>query len=286
MRSGTRAWWLQLGFALVLLVSASGGKIIWRSLARPHVTSDGLPLTGEMVFQLGVFSDEFVPTRSNVAQWASHWQVGAETAFDEEEGRFSETFAVTSNVAPFRLGTQGYVWGRQGAEWLLITGEDWRWPSDDPLAFSVTWSTLSADTVLAGELSSDMGEVHLRTERLDVGIAPQTWSEQQFGSGAPEDWLADPDEDGLSNQLEYALGTDPNSFDGEQPITCSDDGFVTVARAPNRAVTLVVEFSLDLESWTAVVPASWSLDSESPTRTTYVLGTGSEQVFMRMRAYW
>ena len=111
------------GFALILLGSASGGKIIWRSLARPHVTSEGMPLTSEMVFQLGVFSEEFVPTRFNVAQWASHWYVAAETTFDEAEERFSDTFAVVGHAAPFWPGTQGYVRGKQGQEWLLITGD-------------------------------------------------------------------------------------------------------------------------------------------------------------------
>jgi hypothetical protein len=47
---------------------AWGGKIIWRSLAKPHVTSDGHPLDAEMVFELSVFKDGFVPSATNTAE--------------------------------------------------------------------------------------------------------------------------------------------------------------------------------------------------------------------------
>lgn len=96
---------------------------------------------------------------------------------------------------------------------------------------------------------------------LTVGPALSTaesWRQQYFGqtanSGSAAD-LADPDGDGLTNLVEYALGLDPTvpSASG-QPSAASDatDWVYTYTRPADRTdVNYVVEISTTLATWTS-----------------------------------
>ena len=110
--------------------------------------------------------------------------------------------------------------------------------------------------------------------------------EQVFGFGQTIDWLADPDQDGLSNQLEYALDRNPLRFDSMPAVTTSEDGKITVGRIADRPVAMIIEFSSDLQTWTTALPAAWALHSESATGVTYIPGAAPREVFLRVRAYW
>jgi hypothetical protein len=66
--------------------------------------------------------------------------------------------------------------------------------------------------------------------------------------------LGDPDHDGLTNLMEYALGSDPQTFTGVEAALSEDDDewIFTYSRPAARTdVTYLVEYSTDLASWTS-----------------------------------
>ncbi|MBI2511328.1 MAG: immunoglobulin domain-containing protein [Opitutae bacterium] len=94
---------------------------------------------------------------------------------------------------------------------------------------------------------------------LTVDLSPrQTWRQQNFGTiantGNAAD-SADPDSDGLSNLVEYALGLDPNvaSATGAPAMSTDDTNWVyTYTRPASRAdLAYDVEASTDLATWSA-----------------------------------
>ena len=284
-------WSLAVSVLLVLSETAGAGKIIWRSLSRPHVTSEGNALTGAMVFELGVFADGFVPTVTNIDSWDSQWRSAASTTFNVSESRFSATHTVTSNEAPFMSGVRGYIWGREGDEWILMTGSDWHWPDDDPLVFSATWSTLTADVVIVGATSTDRSESHVQTFRISDRISPDEWRERYFSDADFGGWLADPDGDGLTNQLEYGLGLHPRSDQAEDrfPLEIErgqETMVLRLPRSPNRGVLLDLEYSHDLISWSNELPEGWTLLEDHALGMGVQMGDGQREVFVRIRARW
>ena len=119
------------------------------------------------------------------------------------------------------------------------------------------------------------------------GTLAETWLAQHFAATELSDpalqstlwgWDADPDGDGITNLLEYALGGDPqvaSSLFADGSLLGAGlevvDG-VTVLRHPQRTdkevrgLDYVVEFSQDLENWSVDPPAgaTSSLGSHTP----------------------
>ncbi|MFT4637563.1 MAG: hypothetical protein ACI8T1_000873 [Verrucomicrobiales bacterium] len=210
---------------------------------------------------------------------------------------------MTGNVTPFVVGTQGYIWGRLTsggpAEWILLTASAWRWPNDDPLAFSVTWSTTSADEAIVGTIDPD-GEIYPQTGRVEAAAVPQRtaeiWRELHFDVGEATDpsisgWESDPDGDGVSNHLDYAISSNPRRSDaslGPWEISGEEDALVvTQPRNPNRAdVSLVAEFSENLQTWSTTLPALWTLLADDSSGQVFQWKGAAGQAFLRIRANW
>lgn len=87
-----------------------------------------------------------------------------------------------------------------------------------------------------------------------------TWADDEFDSAEMNDRAvsgpnADPDKDGMSNLLEYALGTDPlfaDAADGRVNLAL-ENGQVQIEFKNDSSktdVTLVVQKSSDLKTWT------------------------------------
>jgi endonuclease I len=107
---------------------------------------------------------------------------------------------------------------------------------------------------------------------------------------------ADPDGDGLSNLLEMALYSDPRSAETEPLIgTVHPDGnsvtlsFPSAESLENLNVTLVLEFSEDLETWTEIpLPSATTQVGDNPfqriRQVTRTMQSG-EREFYRLRAF-
>lgn len=260
-----------LGFALFFsaLTLANAGQINWRGLAnRDHQSSGGLPLTGNVVFELGAFSDGFIPTADNTTSWAEHWSPIDRTFYQASRQLFASTTVVSSNAAPFSIGQDAYIWGYQidsdASEWILLRKPDWTWPSPNPSALPLSWivSTTGTEQVLG----SINGDAYLKTASVDAqaplpSLSPDSWRTQHFSPTELDDseigsWDADPDGDGLPNQLEYVYACDPRQ-ESQAPLplainALSNTATLTLTRPSNRLASYTIEFSQDRTNWSPI----------------------------------
>ncbi len=111
------SWLRCLGLALPLCLIAAflgaeesrAGQVDWSSSAfSVHQRSDGNSLDGSLVFELGAFADDFIPTPFNVNDWATHWRVAQRASFNPETQLFAASFVVESAEAPFSPADRGY----------------------------------------------------------------------------------------------------------------------------------------------------------------------------------
>lgn len=106
--------------------------------------SDGTAWQSEgYTFQIGVFNAGFVPSVSNVNDWAANWNVAnqggrtGETTWLDDGGDlyFGGSGAITNLSAPFTAGARVYIWGFDSTldgtnEWVLLTNVSWVVASD------------------------------------------------------------------------------------------------------------------------------------------------------------
>lgn len=121
-----------------------------------------------------------------------------------------------------------------------------------------------------------------------------TWRHQHFVGAELEDagvsgWLADPDADGLTNLLEYALGRDPRVAEREPALSVEfDDGrWVCTYRRPAARPDLVyrLEYSPDLSSWDSAGLHLERTAEEGEMETWSTVGTtaSTPRVFFRLQ---
>lgn len=96
----------------------------------------------------------------------------------------------------------------------------------------------------------------------------------------------DPDSDSLSNLLEFALGTDPNSPDEFTSfVRISPEGTVSFTSHIDRSgVTLEFQTSSDLETWSTKESIATELLGSIQTREFTLDLSGSSKTFWRLRA--
>ncbi|MBK8477402.1 MAG: fibronectin type III domain-containing protein [Opitutaceae bacterium] len=126
-----------------------------------------------------------------------------------------------------------------------------------PVLFRVYfWNIQSSCTVGLGERNHAAIRI---VGSVAAGAAPRdAWRLQHFGSAAnvgPGADFADPDGDGMSNVLEYAVGSNPKSITTAPVIAGTAAGHLTIAFTRMRDATDVtyhVEASDDLGAWKEV----------------------------------
>ncbi|MEP2774556.1 MAG: PEP-CTERM sorting domain-containing protein [Luteolibacter sp.] len=133
------------------------------------VDSNGNTLDDSFIFEVGAFTEGFVPTAENAEFWFDHWQAFDDAAYNGVEevnddgiyGYFTSTAQMTTDgtssstgQTPGAISFEGlnaYMWIRNanvaqpGSEWSLTRADSWFFPAADPDCcgndLPIEWST-------------------------------------------------------------------------------------------------------------------------------------------------
>lgn len=171
----------------------------------------------------------------------------------------------------------------------------WHVNADEPVYYdynvenkSVTQQAINAGT---GYRFADHDPVIVDLNLVPELTPQQSWRLAHFDSidnaGDAAD-MADPDGDGLANLIEYALDLDPTAPSAPglpQASAAGDNWIYTYSRPMSRTdVTLVVEVSTDLSSWTTdgVTHGPLTQEGASVTYQATYPRSATEKVFFRL----
>ncbi len=238
---------------------------------KTNVTSTGELIDQEMVFELGLFTDGFVPTAENAAEWTTHWLAAQRANYSQEGDFFTGNFVVDQASSPFTGGQQAYIWGFRGgvgsSEWILLKKDTWKWPvlaadqaaeARNPLS-ALEWNAAEA-TAIVGALQPVSVPFLMRTASIFNAAPPKTswneWALIQMKDEKRNGFDQDPDGDGINNLMEYVFGTSPTQANKSpampmELVTSGSDKFlqVTIPRRIDHTAKLTVEVSSDLVNW-------------------------------------
>jgi hypothetical protein len=261
---------LQFLLLLILLSTSRGAQINFNSTASLTAdinrSSTGQPWDANYLMDLGVFDAGFVPTTSNLSEWAQHWHTAMRVTYNTKFRAFTGSHLVTTNTGVFTIGAKAYLWVFNprglGGEWLLVTADTWLWPDgSDDMAHPLSWSVAGGTQVVAGQVNPG-NAIHMRSISAGTAQPPMQnyagWAASRFTIGTaaslPEE---DPDHDGISNRMEFALGLEPLVANGSSSMPAMGLALVNgvnclqvvVPRRADRQVNYSVEASEDLSSW-------------------------------------
>lgn len=178
----------QTGLIALLLLLGSAANLSAQSAPPSHLLvfaspafehgclSTSADLPGSYSFELGVWTNDFVPTAHNRHEWADHWQPLVRTSWRTETGQVIDAVHLPANEAPFTAGRQVYLWGWDSRasgtrEWVLLTNPGWALPDAATVGVTV-WSTTDSGTVVAantGTLAGSMGaNPYLQSASVDI----------------------------------------------------------------------------------------------------------------------
>ncbi len=254
-------------------------------------------------YELGVFSGTFVPTNDNKASWAANWQACKRTPYESVNKRFSNSFTPINNDFPFTIGKATYVWGFRGdavsGEWILFRAASWNIPDAYPPVppQPLEWFAKNATSII-GSINSS-GSPFLMKSVAVTGVAPPTtpWAQWQVEtlSGEPLNGpTQDPDNDGVSNLLEFVFGTAPTmpNAAAATPVSLVDLSGqkylqMTIPHRIDHPAVLIVQVSSDLSQWNS--GASYTV-VVADTATSLIVrdltpfDSASPKRFMRLKA--
>lgn len=249
---------VMLLFALWLTATVKAGTVYWgsESFAR-NIDSKGREWDAGFSLSLGVFQSGFTPTSANREQWLQNWTPLGVAEFNAAESRFAGIIDTT--LAPPNLaGRSVYFWASNGSdltkgpEWLLLTHPSWLWPPFTASAMTpaITWTSSDALSFVLGQVSGQ----GLRTISVRPVPVPQgQWLARFFQTNpSSAEPGADPDGDGMSNSLEYFLGSDPSKASSTvQPELHLEAGKIHLGlnRNPYAVGGFILKSSTDLRTW-------------------------------------
>ncbi len=251
-----------LGVSLTALLSLSQAHatlILWGSKGYvENADSKGRTWDASYSMEAGFFRNGFIPTFENRESWSANWSQLSTAIFDAEEMRFAGSIDTISATVP--SGTRIYFWAKngndltKGPEWVLLTQSSWIWPgSATAFAPSLVWTTGETSVSLVVGQTETAGR-HLVSRALrPVPIAEAAWLAKHFpAKQTPILGSEDSDGDGLSNTLEYFLGSDPSngSSAGKPEIIPGGSGtLLHLPRNPYAESGYDLEASVDLKKW-------------------------------------
>lgn len=272
-RSG-RTLWAPLAFVLALGILGRPAEARNINYSCPVFSvlkdSTGQALPADFIWELGAFRGNFTPTAANGDQWSSNWVPLGRTLTNEAFGFFSREVALTSNAAPFATGNRGWIWGyncsSDPGEWVLIGSASWTWPTVNPLAVPLFWSTddLTVTAIVGTHNATAVNPAtHIQAHAIADALPPQMtaadWRGLEF-EGELTDPLtgldADYDGDGVVNLLEFALGTSAREAGDHalptfrfQSVAGSDYALLSVPRNPCANATYTIQRADNLAEW-------------------------------------
>jgi hypothetical protein len=287
----------------LLTMEVRATDINWNStIGANNQTSvgEGTPMGAGFIFELGAFANDFVPTTSNVAFWATNWVALDRDAYNPTSNFFTSKATLLSNDPPFHFTKKAYVWGynpQLPGEWILMTNSAWSWPfAGEGIQPPVTWSIGAVGTTAVIGMVNGIG-FQMKTAFVPVGsipaVNPDAWRQQYFSTAeranpAISGWQADADGDGASNLFELAAGSNPRngasspSFVVERVDTGSGSPFIQFRlQCPQRAAgNYGAEVTPDLTGWSG---SGVTIVPETPGEIVFrfPVGTGG-RMFMRM----
>lgn len=234
---------------------ANAELVSWFSASgKTNLDSSGVQMTSGFQFQLGVFSGGFTPTAANFEQWPSHWVPAATSNYDAVNKQFGGQFSVTNNNSPFLVGASAWIYGFRitptGTDRLLFRKLTWTWPAPNPMnPLGPEWNASDADQVILGSIHAS-GTPWLM--KASLGQTFTQWQVDQLTGVSLNGPTDDPDQDGVSNLLEFVFGTNPNipGSPTAMPLSLVSDRLqISIPRRIDHPASLVVEVSGDLVQW-------------------------------------
>ncbi|MEJ6580025.1 MAG: hypothetical protein QNL33_11305 [Akkermansiaceae bacterium] len=118
--------------------------------------------------------------------------------------------------------------------------------------------------------SVNEGGFHMQTEVVSFTMTYEAWISTYFEAGDVSAPSEDFDNDGCSNFLEYALGSDPKVGDGPFYVGINASREIELARGERRVLNWVLKSSSDLTGFT-VMTEGFETVVDEPTRLVYRL---------------
>lgn len=218
-------------------------------------------------------------------------QVGAEVSFQNDIpfAQDNGAFNIGQSFSPGAVAIAPYAAETSFQEYRIDRNATYNLGGADLPVFPQDLIRLAfwSDDATTAEFA---GGFYYRFAESTAGSSYQTWKSQNF---SPEDLLnpaisgdgADPDHDGLSNLMEFALGGDPNNSDPQlQPMSAVTElsgsknlEFTYLRRTTESGLAYLPETSSDLQSWNDD-PAQFTTLSTTPA------DPGFEEVKIRLTA--
>jgi len=232
------------------------------------VQSDGTtPLTSSFVLEIGTFVD-FTPTPENTAEWQTHWRALSSTPYNEETSLFSGSTKLETNASPFTTESRVFLWGydrlKTNAQWLLISKPTWRWPDanaggpgPNPGGGGLATFTLNqaepSDAIFPNSIKTN--GIQIRMTDVSIPTSYAEWVLEVFTEAERADTnlitqSSDPDQDGRSNLVEYAIGSNPNERDFDPFVSIEEEAeliALRVKKAEFSQVEVTPKISLNLQ---------------------------------------
>ena len=245
---------------LSLLVPSAPATVLnwYSSPGAANLTSTGSPMDAAFTFDLGVFTTGFTPLPTNIGSWPAAWRSAGTAPYNTFSKSFDANYTVTANPAPFNVGAPAWIWGKRtsatATEWILVRKSDWTWPAPNPFSpFPLSWDIGNATIHAIGTVTPGGNPILLRSDSL---LSYDQWKLSSLASTSQKGPTDDPDFDGFTNLIEFALASSPTSTASRPalfPAFPAPGGpsslQLNVPRVSPRLVLNTVEVSPDLVTW-------------------------------------